>query len=296
MPWVDISEAAFTLGVSERTVRNWIKSGKLQARNAGGRREVEIPEPESGQSAHVFADDEGEEGQSIEVQKRLEVALIECGRVKGTLASQERMMESLSANIAELNAKLQRSERVIGRRTVWCVIVAFLGVGAYSLSRSYYTSDLQTRTTEHKNEIIRLKDEQLEKLEKKDGDHEKAMSELRKDKDKERLDALSEQANALRQSHKQEMDRVKDELGRRISQLEEQTHNLRQELDREKTSRMKSETERDGLKKELENAEARQAETERLVELQKKRLEEVEKSRAELEEELGQWRAKYKRL
>ncbi len=295
MPWVDISEAAFTLGVSERTIRNWIKSGKLQARSLGGRREVEIPEPDHGPTAQAFTDDEHDSGQPIETQKRLEVALIECGRVKGTLASQERMMESLSSNIAELNAKLQRSERTIGRRTVWCVIIAFLGIGAWSLSRSWYTNDILKKRNEHMEEIISLKTSNENALKEKDIAREKALRELRLEKDNERAKALKDLTDRLVNEYKQKIEELKTSLGDRIKQLEDANMHLRGELDKEKSRRMKAETERNSIQKDLENAEARRAETESLVKLQKSRLEEVEKSRGELEAELARWKKYYRR-
>ncbi len=295
MPWVDISEAAFTLGVSERTIRNWIKSGKLQARSSGGRREVEIPEPDKGQTAQAFADDETEGGQPIEVQKRLEVALIECGRVKGTLASQERMMENLSANIAELNAKLQKSERVIGRRTLWCVIIAFLGVGAYSLSRAWYNTDVHTRALAHQKQLREMEKEHGEKLDQRNDLHRKEMKEFRTQKDAERQKALSDMEARLSQEYNKKLEDLRERLGSRINELEEANRGLSQALEEEKKAHEKVAGEMEHIRKDLENAEARRADTERLVDLQKSRLEEAEKTCRELEEELAKWKKHYDR-
>ena len=35
--WIDVSEAAERLGISERQVRNWIKDGKLKAEKSNGK-------------------------------------------------------------------------------------------------------------------------------------------------------------------------------------------------------------------------------------------------------------------
>ncbi|MHC4872952.1 MAG: hypothetical protein ACYTFY_14005 [Planctomycetota bacterium] len=164
MPWVEISQAAFTLGISERTLRNWIKSGKINAKTEQGQRMVEIPEEEFSTSDNGSgpadngerfdeAYSESETGTSLDTQKRLEVALLECGRVKGTLASQERIMETLSANIAELTAKLQKSQNWSWKLVVACVVVAFLGTAAVLMRGSYHQAELLKKTETFAEEL-----------------------------------------------------------------------------------------------------------------------------------------------
>ncbi|MHC4887180.1 MAG: hypothetical protein ACYTGH_19045, partial [Planctomycetota bacterium] len=161
MLWVEISQAAFMMGISERTIRNWVKSGKLNARTDNGQRMVEVPEEDyTGNGPgddDAFSDgnpfDEMEnasaEDTSIGPQKRLEIALLECGRVKGTLASQERIMETLSSNIAELTAKLQRSQNLTSRWIMACIACALLAVVAYFASQSYYNKELNLSNVKH---------------------------------------------------------------------------------------------------------------------------------------------------
>jgi outer membrane murein-binding lipoprotein Lpp len=168
MPWVEISQAAFMMGISERTIRNWIKSGKLNAKTDNGRRLVEIPEEEyngpSDGTDEPFGDSEGlgddgasADDSSLSTQKRLEIALLECGRVKGTLSSQERIMETLSSNIAELTAKLQRSQNNTWKLVVLCVGLAFIALSAYLLSSAYYSQKLGDSNQKHYDEITALR-------------------------------------------------------------------------------------------------------------------------------------------
>ncbi len=133
MPWIELSEAALTLGVSERTVRNWIRSGKLPKRSVCGIQEVELPD--SDEFKRLTEPGNGKNESPLTQQQRLHTALVECGRLKGMLGSQEKVVESLSATVAETEARLERSRQIIARRTILCVVIAFLGVMAYALSK-----------------------------------------------------------------------------------------------------------------------------------------------------------------
>ncbi len=163
MAWVEISHAAFTLGISERTLRNWIKSGKINAKTENGQRMVEIPDEEFSSSNGQTQTDNGERiedayneestGTSLDTQKRLEVALLECGRVKGTLASQERIMETLSANIAELTAKLQKSQNYAWKLVLACTVIACIGFVAVLMKGSFNDQVLLDKTNNFAKEI-----------------------------------------------------------------------------------------------------------------------------------------------
>lgn len=282
MPWVEISEASFTLGVSERTIRNWIKSGKMQARTVNGRREVEIPDSEpGGASAHAFVDDE-DDSQPLGAQKRLEVALIECGRVKGTLASQERMMENLSANIQELNAKLQKSERVIAKRTIYIVIAVCLGLVLWLATKAMSESDKSNLITKHNNEIVAKQDQaRLEQ--------DNLRTELQKDK-QSAVDATRTEMNA---THAAELDRLAKRHDEELARVQKKLDEREIEIKRlnEEAAQLKAKF--DSLQQDLAAADKHREENSDMIELQKKQLGEIEKSRSQLEAELAKWKAHY---
>ncbi|MBN2711951.1 MAG: hypothetical protein JXR97_05865 [Planctomycetes bacterium] len=285
MPWVDIAEAAFTLGVSERTIRNWLKSGKLEARNSNGRREVHIPDSDGAQNGQAFMDDDEGGEENLGVQKRLEVALIECGRVKGTLASQERMMESLSSNIAELNAKLQSNERVIARRTIWCVAIAFVGLLGWVLTKSFDEARIADKEKAHITEKGELKDSYNKELIKKQDEFIKKNDDVRKeykdelkvlkaDMEKEKSAALTKLEADLTKRHTEE-----------VTLLREEIKGLKAELDKVKTAKITAEANLTAKKGELELNETKLAETEN-------RIAELEKTRQELEAEVVKLKAR----
>lgn len=283
MPWVDIAEAAFTLGVSERTIRNWIKSGKLEARNMDGRREVNIPEAEETERAHAYNDDDGE-GTGLDTQKRLEVALIECGRVKGTLASQERMMESLSSNIAELNAKLQRSERTIGLRTIYCLIIALIAVTTILLVRYFDEAKLSQAQINHR-------DEQILKAE----THSTEMTNLREAHQRE----LANAQNDFQEKMKKQREELETKRGQALVELENRlSARYEAEIARIQKTLEKVQAAHDQAKKEFDDAKMQLALKEKMLELaetqlagKEERVSELEKTRQELEAEVVRLRA-----
>ncbi|MFW5857653.1 MAG: hypothetical protein ACOCX4_07240 [Planctomycetota bacterium] len=250
MPWVDISQAAFTMGISERTIRNWIKAGKLNAKTENGQRMVEIPEEELRASAGggedaSFADSEffedgegdGEGGRMLGTQKRLEVALLECGRVKGTLASQERIMETLSSNIAELTAKLQKSQNRSWKLIMLALGIAFLGVVAILARNSLHKDDLASMRKEHREELdavatkkteveTRLHEERTENLQKQ--------LELRNQYDKGLEAKVADAKQELKQLWQADIDRLREDHKRTLDEknaLIEQLRNTNKELE-----------------------------------------------------------------
>ncbi len=263
MPWVDIAEAAFTLGVSERTIRNWIKSGKLEARNSNGKREVHIPDSEEAQQGQGYADEEDSRGGPIDAQKRLEVALIECGRVKGTLASQERMMETLSANIATLNAKLQNSERILGRRTIWCLIVAFIGILGVFIIKGYDDRIITDRDKQHAGERERMRETHWAEVDGMKSEHKGELKDLNEkhmaEQSKLRLELGKEKSEALGKL-KSEMTALHT---REVEKLSAKIESLREELEAVKTAKITAEAKLEASQKGLETAELRLAEAER---------------------------------
>lgn len=200
MAWMDVSQAAFELGISERTLRNWVRSGKLKTRtDDNGRRMVEIPDEEleaeatadseAFGSADAHADGEAEEG-SFAIQKRLEIALLECGRVKGTLASQERIMENLTGNVSELSGKLQRAQSQTWKLILALLVVAFLGVVASYMSNAYYRDHFQTE----QNSTVADYAQRLEQINAKNDEKIKTLT-----------DEKQAEVNALRDKQKDEL-------------------------------------------------------------------------------------------
>lgn len=256
MPWTDISQAAFTLGVSERTIRNWIKNGKMNSRSINGRREVEIPDPEDGPAAHAFADDMEDETKSgFDPQKRLEVALIECGRVKGTLASQERVMENLSANIQELNAKLQKANDHIWKRTLLAVGAAFLGILAWVITEkaaeadrnvlsSQYVDARDAQDKRYNDSKEQLLNKQQARMEAKRAEHNATINLLRKTALREKETALA----ALESKLKKESSAFLQQTVDRYTATEKA---LRADLDAERGARIRTETELKQFKEKL---------------------------------------------
>jgi len=302
MPWVDISQAAFTMGISERTIRNWIKAGKLNAKTENGQRMVEIPEEELRASAgggedasftdsEFFEDEEGdgEGGRMLGTQKRLEVALLECGRVKGTLASQERIMETLSSNIAELTAKLQKSQNRSWKLIMLALGIAFLGVVAILARNSLHKDDLASMRKEHREELdavatkkteveTRLLEERTENLQKQ--------LELRTQYDKDLEAKIAAAKQELKQLWQADIDRLREDHKRALDEknaLIEQLRNTNKELE---TRAIRLEEQEKSLKSDIAKLEdtlgsqARQLEKleeykTRIIELQ----DEIDKSR-----------------
>jgi len=262
MPWVEISQAAFTLGISERTLRNWIKSGKVKAKTENGHRMVELPDEEFADAGG--ADDTGEriddvygeesEGNFLDTQKRLEVALLECGRVKGALSSQERIMETLSANIAELTAKLQKSQNQIWRWIVVAVSAFFLGIVAYFVTTAFHERQLRQTSDEYQVAIDSLRD-----------DRSKAERTIA-DKEAEKLRELAQQQTEFQETLKQErvelraeleakqkaaIREVRDEYAELMARREETLNELRAELARKTADLLRLTQERQGIDEEL---------------------------------------------
>ncbi len=276
MSWVDLSQAAFTLGVSERTIRNWIKNGKLQARSNNGRREVEIPEPEDAGSSRVFADEESEPT-GLNAQKRLEVALIECGRVKGTLASQERIMENLSSNITELQAKLQKSHSAIWQRTLLCVVIGFLGMSAWAITDRMSKQELAEKQHAHGTELLSLIETHHQEKKEDAKLHAEKLAQKEDTKNKERLKALTNQSEQLEKRHRKAFADYRGEVEKRIGRLDEQIEKLRTKLDEVKTAHTRAALELGQKKQELKLARGARIEAESQVQMLKLKVEELEK-------------------
>ncbi|MFH0910272.1 MAG: hypothetical protein V1918_02000 [Planctomycetota bacterium] len=216
MAWVEISQAAFTMGISERTIRNWIKSGKINARTDNGRRLVEIPEEEpkaSSAGPEAFAEGEffgtgtAEEGaEPLGTQKRLEIALLECGRVKGTLASQERIMETLSGNIAELTAKLQKGQNQNWKLVLLCFVIASLGAIVVLSSGSFYNQKIQKERSDHDQVLSNHEKERY----KRELEMQEEKSRLESGFKEEKEAALARQKTALEVEHKEKVQEVRD--------------------------------------------------------------------------------------
>jgi excisionase family DNA binding protein len=285
MPWVDMSQAAFMLGVSERTIRNWIKSGKMSARNIGGRREVEVPDPGDENASRAFAEEDDENGGvSLETQKRLEVALIECGRVKGTLASQERIMENLHSNIHELNAKLQKSERRIAMRTIYCVVIACLGVLGYILTKSFYENSLNLSATEHQTRITEINSTNSQKMEERVAEEQLKAEGLRDSLNKKRMEDLKTQEDKLSGLYNERISDLKETSGKMIAKLEEKVEKMRSETDLLRKEKMTVEAEFKSVQKDLELSESRRANAERQVELLRTQVQQLEQEKKDWEE------------
>jgi chromosome segregation ATPase len=246
MPWVEISQAAFTMGISERTIRNWIKSGKLNAKTENGRRLVEIPEEElragpadeesaEFQGEDIFEESEGEEGERmLDTQKRLEVALLECGRVKGTLASQERIMENLSGNIGELTAKLQKANQRSSRLVLWCVLIAFLGVLAVIANHEVNQNQIQEVRQEKAEKEAELSRELADKQAGFSAEREKLRREM-ESKFEERIAAVKAE---LKEQHQQEIARLEkvyedqeEDFKDQVAELKGTVKDLREKLE-----------------------------------------------------------------
>ncbi len=290
MAWVDLAQAAFTLGVSERTIRNWIKNGKLRARSTDGHREVEIPDSEMEEGATAFTDDEDDDN-PIDTQKRLEVALIECGRVKGTLASQERIMENLSANIAELQAKIQQSQNRIWQRTVVAVVVALLGVGAYLLASASHTTDLLQAENQFDKDLSTRTESVRESYEAKLTEREKSLSALRDQLDRERREAedrrreeLTQLEAKLKQEYDEDLAEQKKDLRELLQALQAQLASAREELGTLQREKIEAVSLLDLQKQDLARAQQDLETAERDNDVLKRQIEELEKRRRELEE------------
>ncbi len=288
MPWVELSQAALELGVSERTIRNWIRSGKLEARTENGRREVEIPElqPEAVESERI---DDANALTTLPPQKRLEVALLECGRIKGTLVSQERIMEGLSANITELNAKLQHTQGLVAKRTMFSLAAVFLGILAYLLSSAFnqdarqrevgsirqqadrqkdlYITDIKSIGQEKDKTITDMQQRYLQQIQTLTNEHRQQLLQVTNDRDQ----AVAK----LRQSLTQEADRRITEL---TTQLEAAQNNLRKTQEENKALNERLQT---GLSQFKAMQEAYRKTIQQL-ELAKARINELEKARQEL--------------
>jgi uncharacterized coiled-coil protein SlyX len=305
MPWVDISHAAFTMGISERTIRNWIKSGKLNAKTENGRRVVEIPDEElhrgadtEGEDAGQYAghsmfdenEDESSEGM-LDTQKRLEVALLECGRVKGTLASQERVMETLSSNIAELTAKLQKSQNRAWKLIMACLAVAFLGVIVVLARNSMYEKELSDRRDEHRKELTVEKDKVesvRDELQRAEIDYLKQEAALREELKEEKAKALAEQEQKLEARHEKTLATLEKSKDDQIGKLEATIQDLREDLESVRAEKIK-------LEAETEKAKANAAKLADTVEAQAAQLEKMEEYKTRiisLQDELDKLRKK----
>jgi CII-binding regulator of phage lambda lysogenization HflD len=251
MPWVEISQAAFTLGVSERTLRNWIKSGKINAKTENGKRLVDIPEEEyssTEENSSTTGDEtiedaySDESGTKLDTQKRLEVALLECGRVKGTLASQERIMETLSANIAELTAKLQKSQNRAWKLILICVGVAFIGVVAVLMRGSYYHEELLRKTNgfseqlEVRNKKILEANEEVTKAKIREYE---TKTKMRDEFDSKLKEELEHQESKTLKRHKEEIDELKTEFRAMLAKNDKTIAEQRKDLDKKNADLLK---------------------------------------------------------
>jgi|GEM_PF-3443963 len=293
MPWVEISQAAFMMGLSERTIRNWIKSGKINAKTENGRRVVEVPEEEFAQTTgagaegayaehETFGETEGEaeEGeQALGTQKRLEIALLECGRVKGTLASQERIMETLSSNIAELTAKLQKSQNRNWKLVLACLFIASLGVVAVMASNSVYNTDLNQQQREYDSRLQGVRAE----LNAAELAAEREANRLREEHKDELAAALTAQKKELEADHQAALDkaesayeRFRQDLLDRLEQSEAALTELREEQRADQKRLLELNQEASTLKDELARQEKRFEDEKRtLEELNRRQKDEI---------------------
>ncbi|MBN1257093.1 MAG: hypothetical protein JXA52_05250 [Planctomycetes bacterium] len=245
MPWVEISQAAFMMGISERTIRNWVKSGKISAKTENGRRMVEIPDEElraSGADAEPFPEDDAfqdtEESQTdiMGAQKRLEVALLECGRVKGTLASQERIMETLSSNIGELTAKLQKSQNRAWKFIIVSLVVASIGLVVVLINKSaYYEKEGAIR--EDHTKALELKNQTILELNKEKSDRRweflTEMNKREKELEEEKKQALKEQEEEFEGQIEKAEEKVRAQLNDIIDNKDNYIRELQDNLKQE---------------------------------------------------------------
>lgn len=301
MPWVEISQAAFTLGISERTLRNWIKSGKINAKTENGQRMVEIPDEEyaSGSSSdnmdsnERFEDaySENEGGASLDTQKRLEVALLECGRVKGTLASQERIMETLSANIAELTAKLQKSQNRSWKLVLSCVVVAFLGTVAVLMKGSYSQQEILHKTDGFVQEL-QQRETLIREAERKASEKERELLSVklqqREEFDKKLKAELAELEERKAQSHKEAIIELKKEFRDLLDKSEGTIKEQRDDLQKKNAELLRLTQTHQKIIEERDRLQAKLEEQARLLE----DFDRLKKQYRELESELIEARRK----
>ncbi len=118
MAWVSIREAAAALGVSQDTVRRRIRAAQLEARKAGGRWQVEMPdaaaasppEPErdatalARQAADLQAENRMLRGQLATMHATLDHEREQAGLVARTLEQFSRALPAPAADAAPARA------------------------------------------------------------------------------------------------------------------------------------------------------------------------------------------------
>lgn len=135
MAWLEIKQAAIALGMTEKALRTWIAAGKIQRRMQGGSDEVEIPDA-------VIAGQAALGGDLLSLQQRAELALMESSRMRGTILTQERMIENLTANLADLTARWEQSRRRELKLAVLAAALFVLGIAAALILASGYREEI----------------------------------------------------------------------------------------------------------------------------------------------------------
>jgi len=252
MPWMEVPQAALLLGVSEKTVKSWIHSGRLTSRTVDSALEVELPDP----AAEAIAI-------PLESDARLALAVHECGRVRGTLVTQERMIEAQAAEIAEVRARAARAEKTVFRRTLACFLLAFGGFTGWLLARSGWQADLDARMAEARQAQESLREQGKRELEvavqKARRATEKELVSVREDAQKE---VAAAKASAKADGAKAAADAA-TATKERVEALEAAAAKTAGEIEELKAARLRAEAERVEAFARAQKAEDRVAELER---------------------------------
>jgi excisionase family DNA binding protein len=112
-----VKQAADELGVSERTIRDWLGNGRLRGRQVGGRRGKEwrvltempgdIPHDDAADAAEGGKRDEAQAADGGEQSEAHTVLLSEIGALRQEHAESRRQMERLTAVIVALEDRME---------------------------------------------------------------------------------------------------------------------------------------------------------------------------------------------
>ncbi|MCX7933894.1 MAG: hypothetical protein N3A66_01385 [Planctomycetota bacterium] len=257
MAWFDISQAAIALGVTEKALRDWIAAGKLPSRTHSGRAEVEIPDAAlAGQKALA--------GNSLSPEQRAILALMESNRMRGTLMTQERMIENLTASLADLTARWEQGRRREIKLAALAVLLLVGGIAAALLLAAGYREEIARLQANALKEAKAGDDQARREVEKL---AERLQEQNRRDQQAllERFaPAEAEEKERLAKDYAERLASQEAAARREREQLESALGKSRDEIESLQASRFKAEAEAASLRKQveilqtrLENAEKR---------------------------------------
>jgi len=181
-------------------------------------------------------------------------------------------------------SKLQKSERRIAMRTIYCVVIACLGVLGYILTKSFYENSLNLSATEHQTRITEINSTNSQKMEERVAEEQLKAEGLRDSLNKKRMEDLKTQEDKLSGLYNERISDLKETSGKMIAKLEEKVEKMRSETDLLRKEKMTVEAEFKSVQKDLELSESRRANAERQVELLRTQVQQLEQEKKDWEE------------